>query len=1337
MNTHTTPDSAATTQQWCTYKPAIMSGMIEAFSQYSLDNRNALKSSQAGSDVAETIFEQITQYLNNELSQFDIAATASALAKQGLALTTASHMMRVILPQLPVEICTPSLVNKLNEFQLIFLEKLAETREVVQLRAQEESQIALQQALYTQLEQQRQLRESVERHSSSLNQILQLNASLTRATTEVELLDEAVSGICQALDLDHVSIYEKPATTADWMLRTTTAANAGQVDPQEPQVAELLRQIAHTDGEFVRQHQVSQKIKGLSIVIPFTISIERRGSLIAVSTNPDAEEERELPILLRTFGQGLTTIWHNLSLLMETSQRAHELEILHGRYVDTIWSGEDTALQANFDDSGLHINRRKNIDTPAIPDDHSTIPLRIGERAFGHIDIPGDIPLNEDDQAFIEELAKEMGTALNNAYLLQTTRAYSNQLQVASEVSRAATTILNPDILIQETVDLIQTRFNFYYVGLFLVDDLRKTAVLEAGTGQAGREQLARKHRLDIGGSSMIGTAIAGNRAIIEQDVAQAAYFTPNPLLPNTRSELALPLRSHGDVIGAITVQSVQIGAFTPETVTVLQNLADQLATAIVNADLLTQVQTNLAETSRLYESGRLLSETRTRADVYNVLLDFTSQSNLFDFAQVIVVERSNPDFLARPAQWSRRKTKEKPLSKIARQDFPFEAQLNNNEIILLKDVEKRLTTMPALGNLMASEDVQTIVFIPIYAEGTWLGALAIQAVNDLAINTHDMQPFRTLADQAAITIVNQQLLRQAELLYRIGHSLSQALTRDDALEITVSEISSYTGTTQCRIVLYDEQTEQGRVITETIPSDASATARFEMAGDFVYDYLNSQRQPLLLSETEAEIPANVLEQYVTQFGAASTLIIPLASQQDLIGFLTLDAASKRPFTSNNIIFAQTVVDHLTTQLENLKLLDEALTRAQELIFLNQIQSSISSILDVKQLAHVTYQQVGRLLDTTIFIMAQYDDKTNVFTTILAIKNNTEIPIPPHTLTPAEPLHKFLQDNLPVITDAASPLLSTIPILADAQSGLWVPLQRENKPSGLICALSRQPRAYHENDGQLLRSIATQASLAIENARLFERIQENIEELRQLDNMKNQFLANMSHELRTPLNSIIGFSRVILKGIDGPLTTEQEEDLTSIYNNGQHLLNLINEILDMAKIEAGKMNLAFEQVDLGEAAKATLTNIRSLIKPNVELISDIESGLPTIEADPIRIRQILINLLSNAAKFTDEGYINLKVARVDEDHLSMTVTDTGLGIADEDMDKLFKAFEQADNSTTRTAGGTGLGLPITLWLVRMHNGTMSVDTQYGKGTTFTVRLPLVQPEEKRVVAFNT
>jgi signal transduction histidine kinase len=275
---------------------------------------------------------------------------------------------------------------------------------------------------------------------------------------------------------------------------------------------------------------------------------------------------------------------------------------------------------------------------------------------------------------------------------------------------------------------------------------------------------------------------------------------------------------------------------------------------------------------------------------------------------------------------------------------------------------------------------------------------------------------------------------------------------------------------------------------------------------------------------------------------------------------------------------------------------------------------------------------------------------------------------------------------------------------------------------------SNTPHAYEEDDRQLMRSIATQTSLALANAQLFETIQAKNEQLQQLDQLKTQFLANMSHELRTPLNSIIGFSRVILKGIDGPITNEQEEDLSSIYSNGQHLLMLINEILDMAKIGAGKMTLAFNQVDIYQSAKIATSTVRALIDTErVRFVWDVPNELPFIMADPVRLRQILINLLSNAVKYTQKGHIKLTIRHEDNQFIHITVQDTGIGIAQEDFAKLFAAFEQVDNSTTRTVGGTGLGLPITKWIVDMHHGEIWFDSEINKGTTFHVKLPVTQP----------
>jgi CheY-like chemotaxis protein len=251
----------------------------------------------------------------------------------------------------------------------------------------------------------------------------------------------------------------------------------------------------------------------------------------------------------------------------------------------------------------------------------------------------------------------------------------------------------------------------------------------------------------------------------------------------------------------------------------------------------------------------------------------------------------------------------------------------------------------------------------------------------------------------------------------------------------------------------------------------------------------------------------------------------------------------------------------------------------------------------------------------------------------------------------------------------------------------------------------------------------------MENARLYVEQRETAEQLREIDTLKSQFLANMSHELRTPLNSIIGFSRVIMKGIDGPVTDLQQQDLSAIYNAGQHLLNMINDILDISKIEAGKMELAFDEVELADIIESVLSTARGLVKDKpVELITAVEDDLPVITADPTRIRQILLNLLSNASKFTDMGSITVTARKQVREHggseIYIAVTDTGAGIAAEDQYKLFVPFSQVDGSPTRKVEGTGLGLSITRLLIELHGGDIAVDSELGEGSTFWFTLPL-------------
>jgi PAS domain S-box-containing protein len=235
--------------------------------------------------------------------------------------------------------------------------------------------------------------------------------------------------------------------------------------------------------------------------------------------------------------------------------------------------------------------------------------------------------------------------------------------------------------------------------------------------------------------------------------------------------------------------------------------------------------------------------------------------------------------------------------------------------------------------------------------------------------------------------------------------------------------------------------------------------------------------------------------------------------------------------------------------------------------------------------------------------------------------------------------------------------------------------------------------------------------------------------LREIDRLKSQFLANMSHELRTPLNSIIGYSEILLDGDDGELPEEAVEDMQIIHNSGRHLLAIINEILDLAKIESGQMALTRRAADLGEIAREVLEASQILIKTDdVELRCVIEPNIPTLHLDPIRIRQVITNLVSNAVKFTEKGHVTLTCGFADQQHVFLEVSDTGIGMSEEDQKVIFEEFRQVDGSSTRRAGGTGLGLTITKRLIELHGGEIHVTSDLGVGSTFRILLPIASVE---------
>jgi signal transduction histidine kinase len=314
-------------------------------------------------------------------------------------------------------------------------------------------------------------------------------------------------------------------------------------------------------------------------------------------------------------------------------------------------------------------------------------------------------------------------------------------------------------------------------------------------------------------------------------------------------------------------------------------------------------------------------------------------------------------------------------------------------------------------------------------------------------------------------------------------------------------------------------------------------------------------------------------------------------------------------------------------------------------------------------------------------------------------------------------------------SEQAEDVFSTSHICVEAA----LPLKIGDQTIGVLNILNTEADEIDEDAISVLQNVANQITIALENARIYEKEKEIAERLRKTEAFRSRFLAHMSHELREPLTNIIGFSRLILKGLDGPITAQQEQDIRIIHANSQHLLGLINDLLDVSQIDAGLVELDFQEVYLPEMIDSVMATTNALVRDKeIELHQQVDA-LPSVEADPRRIRQVLLKLLTNAAKFTERGSIAVRAWREElgsSDRVFVSVSDTGRGISAADRKRVFERFEQGTLEDGRRPNGAGLGLALSKEFVEMHGGEIWVESEPGRGSTFTFSLPLTQNSDQ-------
>jgi len=971
----------------------------------------------------------------------------------------------------------------------------------------------------------------------------------------------------------------------------------------------------------------------------------------------------------------------------------------------------------------------------------------------------------------LETFADQAVIAIENVRLFQELQASNHDLTEALEQQTATSEVLKVisrsafdlqpvlETLIENATRLCGANQGYIYK---LDDDLFRLGVAYNVPPEL-RDFFERNPIRPTDRGTVVGRVVLERRPVHIPDVSADPEFAfkevgaqrGSPL----RTILGVPMLRESALIGVIVIRRTEVQPFTEKQIELVTTFADQAVIAIENVRLFHELQARNRDLTEALEQQTATSEilgviASSPTDIQPVLDAVAKSAARLCDAREVAIFRRDGDTLQRVANVGTVSDIER--IPITRGSVNGRA-IVDKQIIHVPDLMVMDKEFPEGAQIQKQLGHRTSLVAPLLREGEAIGTISIRRMEVRPFTDKHIALLKTFADQAVIAIENVRLFQELQVRNRdLTEALEQQTATSEILRVIASsptdiqpvlDVVAENAARLCEAndaIIYRVDADGPRPVAHYGPLPALQHYYRPLSRGLPVGRALVDRKTIHIHDVAAEIETEFPEAKVLQqaTGTRTMLATPLLREGVPIGAISIRRTEVRPFSEKQIALLKTFADQAVIAIENVRLFQELEASTSELArsvgelkALGEVGQAVSSTLDLQTVLSTIVGHAVQLSGTDSGVIYEYDEGGQEFHLRASHRMEEELveairaaPIrqgegatgrATATRAPVQVINLLEEREL------GATRLRPIAARLGYRSVLAVPLLREERILGALTVWRKEAGSFSEEVVNLLQTFATQSALAIQNARLFREIEAKGRELEAANRHKSEFLANVSHELRTPLNAIIGFSEVLGERMFGELNEKQAEYTDDILSSGRHLLSLINDILDLSKIEAGRMELELTTFHLPDAIENALLLVRErATRHGLRLERVIDERLGEFAGDERKVKQILVNLLSNAVKFTPEGGKIQVRAGLDDGAVKISVSDTGVGIAPEDQEVIFEEFRQVGSNYAQKREGTGLGLTLTRKFVEMHGGKIWVESELGKGSTFTFTLPI-------------